>query len=157
MELAAEQAAEQIETWLAAPGGPYETLAIRGLPGSGKAELLRVLAARNPRAVFVDCQGMTAEEIAHRLLAAWGVTESSGSLVSDAFRVGQNGIAFLGNVQWADRFVTSDEANEITHHVLRTLRRCAPHSQMCCRTIGRQTVGAGSGKKRSVAHLRTRG
>ncbi|MGW3099943.1 ATP-binding protein [Streptomyces sp. NPDC001102] len=82
MELAVEQAAEEIETWLAAPGGPYETLAIRGLPGSGKTELLRLLAAWNPRAVFVDCQGMTTEEVAHRLLAAWGVTESYGSLVS---------------------------------------------------------------------------
>ncbi|MGW2239197.1 SUKH-4 family immunity protein [Streptomyces sp. NPDC001759] len=125
MELTPEQAFEQVEAWLAAPSRLYETLAIRGLPGSGKTQLLLELTARNPQAVFVDCQGMTAEEVAHRLLAAWGVTESSGSLVSDALRIRRGGVAFLGNVQWADKFVTSNEANKITQHVIRTLRRLA--------------------------------
>ncbi|WP_427165746.1 hypothetical protein ACQF4J_14295 [Streptomyces sp. C1-1] len=58
MELTPEQAFEQVEAWLAAPSRLYETLALRGLPGSGKTQFLLELTARIPEAVFVDCHGM---------------------------------------------------------------------------------------------------
>lgn len=68
-----EQALERAQTWLAAPpnrGQP--ALAIRGTAGSGKTELLRKLAERMPDAVYLDCRGPRADDIARRLLQAWG-------------------------------------------------------------------------------------
>ncbi|MFE7858344.1 SUKH-4 family immunity protein [Streptomyces sp. NPDC057403] len=124
VELTPEQAIERAEAWLAEPNRLYETLAVRGHSGVGKTRLLLELLARIPQAVYVDCRGMTADDVARHLLATWGVPDAS-SLSSGAQQIQGGGVALLANVQWADQFVTSDEANRITSHVTRTLKRLA--------------------------------
>lgn len=123
MELTPERALEQAEAWLAEPHRLYRTLAVRGVPGSGKTALLSELAARIPGAVHVDCRGRTADDIAHHLLRAWGVTDSPTSLVAGAQRIRSGGVALLGNVQWAGEFVTSSEASLISGRMVRTLKQ----------------------------------
>ncbi|TQJ90406.1 ATP-binding protein [Streptomyces sp. SLBN-31] len=124
MELTPEQAIERVEAWLAEPNRLYETLAVRGQSGVGKTRLLLELSARIPQAVYVDCRGMTADDVARHLLSTWGVPDAS-SLVSGAQHIRGGGVALLANVQWADQFVTSDEASRITQQVTRTLKRLA--------------------------------
>lgn len=124
MELTPEQAMERVEAWLAEPNRLYETLAVRGQSGVGKTRLLLELSARIPQAVYVDCRGMTADDVARHLLSTWGVPDAS-SLVSGAQHIRGGGVALLANVQWADQFVTSDEASRITQQVTRTLKRLA--------------------------------
>ncbi|ELS56971.1 hypothetical protein STVIR_2088 [Streptomyces viridochromogenes Tue57] len=115
MELTLEQALEGAEAWLAAPPNPGQrTLAIRGTAGSGKTELLRTLAEQIPDAVYLDCRGLRAEDIAHRLLQAWGVEDAGRTLADGVRRLTRDGVALLANVQWADECVTSTEATRIT-------------------------------------------
>ncbi|WP_158715603.1 SUKH-4 family immunity protein [Streptomyces sp. NRRL S-481] len=123
MGLTPERALEQAEAWLAEPHRVYRTLAIRGVPGTGKTALLRQLADRIPGAVHLDCQGKTADDIAHHLLHAWGVADPPTSLVAGAQRIQSGGVALLGNVQWADKFVTSSEAVRISQRMIRTLKQ----------------------------------
>ncbi|WP_369172756.1 SUKH-4 family immunity protein [Streptomyces sp. R28] len=123
MELTPEGALEQAEAWLAEPHRLYRTLAVRGVAGSGKTVLLGKLAARIPDAVYVDCRGKTADDVAHYLLRAWGVAESPASLVAGAQRIRSGGVALLSNVQWAGEFVTSSEASRISQRMVGTLKQ----------------------------------
>lgn len=127
VELTLEQALERAQAWLAAPPHPGQrTLAIRGTVGSGKTEFLRTLAEQMPDAVYLDCRGLRAEDIAHRLLQAWGVDDANQTLGDGVRRLTRDGVALLANVQWADEFVTSGEASRITRdlvaHFTRTSR-----------------------------------
>ncbi|MEV8091059.1 hypothetical protein [Streptomyces nigra] len=110
MELTPERALEQAQAWLAEPHRLYRTLAVRGVPGSGKTAFLGELAARIPGAVHVDCRGRGADDIARDLLRAWGVTDAPVSLLSGAQRMRSGGVALLSDVQGAGAFVTSAEA-----------------------------------------------
>ena len=123
MELTPEQALEQGQAWLAEPHRLYRTLAIRGVPGSGKSALLSDLVSRTPEAIHVDCRGRNADDVAHHLLHAWGVSGSPASLVAGAQRMRSGGVAFLSNVQWAGDFVTSSEASRISGPMIRTLQQ----------------------------------
>lgn len=123
MELTPEGALEHAEAWLAEPHRLYRTLAVRGVAGSGKTALLGELAARVPGAVHVDCRGKTADDVAHHLLRAWGVTDSPPSLVAGAQRIRSGGVALLSNVQWAGEFVTSSDAGLISQSMIRTLKQ----------------------------------
>ncbi|MEU9502736.1 SUKH-4 family immunity protein [Streptomyces sp. NPDC048196] len=121
--MTAESAMARVESWLAEPHRLYETFAIRGAAGTGKTRLLQQLASRVPDAVYLDCRGLTAEEVAHRLLRAWGAEYGAVSLAEAARKVRDTGVAFLANVQWAGPLVSSNEPSRITQQVLRTLKR----------------------------------
>ncbi|MFE7894206.1 SUKH-4 family immunity protein [Streptomyces sp. NPDC057412] len=121
MELTPERALEQALAWLAEPHRLYRTLAVRGVPGSGKTAFLSELAARIPGAVHVDCRGKSADDIARDLLRAWGVTDAPVSLLSGAQRIRSGGVALLSDVQWAGAFVTSAEAGRICGRMISTL------------------------------------
>ncbi len=54
VELTPGQAFERVEAWLAEPHPLYETLAIQGVPGVGKTQLLQELSAHMPDAVYVN-------------------------------------------------------------------------------------------------------
>ncbi|MFC8248201.1 SUKH-4 family immunity protein [Streptomyces chartreusis] len=123
MELTPARALEQAEAWLAEPHRLYRTLAVRGASGSGKTALLDELATRIPGAVHVDCRGKSADDIAHHLLRAWRVGESPDSLIAGARHIRSDGVALLGNVQWAGEFVTSSEARRISQRMIRTLKQ----------------------------------
>jgi hypothetical protein len=119
VELTPEQAMERAQAWLAAPPNPGQpALAVRGTAGSGKTDLLRKLAERMPDAVYLDCRGMRAEDIARRLLQAWGVVDAGQNLADGVHRLTQDGVALLANVHWADECVTSGEASRITRDLV---------------------------------------
>ncbi|MFG2207464.1 SUKH-4 family immunity protein [Streptomyces sp. NPDC048638] len=120
-----DNAMARIESWLDEPHRLYETFAIRGAAGSGKTQLLQDLAVRIPNSVFIDCQGLTAESVALRLLKAWQVECGSEPLFHAARRIKDGGVALLANVQWAGRLVSSNESSRITQNVLRTLKMAA--------------------------------
>ncbi|WP_374991287.1 AAA family ATPase [Streptomyces sp. LHD-70] len=79
----------------------YRTFAIRGAAGSGKTELLQKLSERIPGSVYVDCQGLRADEVARRLLTHWGVADEQRSLADGARTMRQGGVALLANVHQA--------------------------------------------------------
>ncbi|MGW6955551.1 SUKH-4 family immunity protein [Streptomyces chartreusis] len=115
MELTLEQALEKAQTWLTAPPNPGQpALAVRGKAGSGKTEFLRRLAEQLPEAVYLDCRGLRADDIARRLLQAWGVDDPGQTLIDGVHRLTRDGVALLANVHWADDCVTSSEASRIT-------------------------------------------
>ncbi|WP_192806229.1 SUKH-4 family immunity protein [Streptomyces sp. SS1-1] len=120
-----DRALEQAENWLATPHRLHPALAIRGPAGAGKTGLLRALAERLPNAVYVDCQGLHAADIARHLLEAWGIAHKRLSLPDAARSIQQDGIALLANVHWADSLVTSNEPSRITQDMVGHFRRSA--------------------------------
>lgn len=125
MELTPEMALEQAESWLATPHRLHPTLAIRGAAGASKTELLRELSERMPDAVYLDCQGLEAGEIARHLLQEWGVAPEGRSLAAAARAMTRDGVALLANVHWADSLVTSNEPSRITQDMVNHFRRSA--------------------------------
>lgn len=123
--MTAESAMARIESWLEEPHRLYETFAIRGAAGAGKTRLLQGLADRIPDAVYLDCTGLTAEDVAFRLLNTWQADSGAGPLSEAARRIRSGGVALLANVQWAGPLVSSNEASRITRDVLRTMKRSA--------------------------------
>lgn len=123
--MTAESAMAHIEAWLEEPHRLYETFAIRGAAGTGKTRLLQGLADRIPEAVYLDCQGLTAEDVALRLLNTWQAEPGTLPLFEAARKIRSGGVALLANVQWAGPLVSSNEASRITRNVLRTLRMAA--------------------------------
>ncbi|MFD3421252.1 hypothetical protein [Streptomyces decoyicus] len=123
--MTAESAMARIESWLEEPHRLYETFAIRGAAGAGKTRLLQSLADRIPDAVHLDCTGLTAEDVALRLLNTWQADSGAGPLSEAARGTRSGGVALLANVQWAGPLVSSNEASRITRDVLRTMKRSA--------------------------------
>ncbi|MEU8783654.1 SUKH-4 family immunity protein [Streptomyces sp. NPDC048637] len=123
--MTADSALARIEAWLEKPHRLYETFAIRGAAGTGKTRLLQGLADRIPEAVYIDCQGLTAEDAALRLLNTWRAEPGTLPLFEAARRITSGGVALLANVQWAGPLVSSNEASRITRNVLRPLRMSA--------------------------------
>lgn len=125
LELTLERALEQAESWLATPRRLHPALAVRGAAGTGKTELLRQLSERTPGAVYLDCQGLEAADVARSLLQAWGVAHDGRSLAAAARAITQDRVALLANVHWADSFVTSTEPSRITQGMVGHFRRSA--------------------------------
>ncbi|MFC9237427.1 SUKH-4 family immunity protein [Streptomyces decoyicus] len=123
--MTAQSALARIESWLEEPHRLYETFAIRGAAGTGKTRLLKSLADRIPDAVYLDCAGLTAEDVALRLLNTWQADSGARPLSEAARRIRSGGVALLANVQWAGRLVSSNEASRITRDVLRPMKRSA--------------------------------
>ncbi|MGX1885416.1 SUKH-4 family immunity protein [Streptomyces sp. NPDC055287] len=61
---------------------------------------------------------MGADDVARRLLRAWGVTDEAETLTDGVRRLTRDGVALLANVHWAGEFVTSGEASRITNDVV---------------------------------------
>ncbi|MFD6311472.1 SUKH-4 family immunity protein [Streptomyces nigra] len=120
-----DSALHQAEAWLATPHRLHPALAIRGAAGSGKTALLQEFSERLPNAIYVDCQGLEAADIARRLLREWGVPYEGRSLADAARAITQDGIALLANLHWADSLVTSNEPSRITQDMVGHFRRSA--------------------------------
>ncbi|MFC7911422.1 AAA family ATPase [Streptomyces nigra] len=78
VSLTPDSALHQAEAWLATPHRLHPALAIRGAAGSGKTALLQELSERLPNAIYVDCRGLEAADIARRLLREWGSRMRAG-------------------------------------------------------------------------------
>ncbi|CAM5556053.1 hypothetical protein [Streptomyces viridochromogenes] len=77
-----ERALEQAQAWLVEPHRLYRTLAVRGVPGSGKTAFLSELASRISGAAHVDCRVRSADDFVTNLPGAWGVTDSDSPWVA---------------------------------------------------------------------------
>ncbi|MCZ9347934.1 hypothetical protein NGM37_60680, partial [Streptomyces sp. TRM76130] len=109
----AEDADEAIVSWLADPPEHAPKLTLRGSPGAGKTALLAALHAELPGSFFLDCRGVTAQEVLDRLLLHFGLEvrrRPSGDPLRDTLAGLRRGsIVFLANVQWAGTLYSSTE------------------------------------------------
>ncbi|MFJ9410997.1 SUKH-4 family immunity protein [Streptomyces sp. NPDC101393] len=108
-----DQAWAQVQEWLDLPVRRRKRLRVTGQRCSGKSAFLREIAERTPGAVFVDCLGLTAEEVAVRVWGAAGAAPGPEELLGGraALRASLRGdhTVLLANAQWAGRTHTSSE------------------------------------------------
>ncbi|MFE0520458.1 SUKH-4 family immunity protein [Streptomyces sp. NPDC058954] len=137
----AEDADQEIVSWLADPPGHAPKLVLHGSPGVGKTGLLRGLHEELPGSLFLDCRHLTAEQVLSRLLAHFGLQvrrrPMSDPLTDTLTGLRRGGIVFLANVQWAGPFRSSTDPDLIDRligrfssqgrgHVLPVLERLEP-------------------------------
>ncbi|MFG2274979.1 SUKH-4 family immunity protein [Streptomyces chartreusis] len=112
-----EEADDEIVGWLADPPRHTPRLVLRGAPGVGKTAVLAGLHKQIPGSFFLDCRGLTADQVLRRLLAYFGLEVVRRPLV-DPLRdtlagLRRGGIVFLANVQWAGALCSSTESRLI--------------------------------------------
>ncbi|MGW4755612.1 SUKH-4 family immunity protein [Streptomyces chartreusis] len=113
----AEEADDEIVGWLADPPRHTPRLVLRGAPGVGKTAVLAGLHEQIPGSLFLDCRGLTADQVLRRLLAYFGlevVRRPLGDPLRDTLAgLRRGGIVFLANVQWAGTLCSSTESRLI--------------------------------------------
>ncbi|MGR6973100.1 SUKH-4 family immunity protein [Streptomyces cynarae] len=113
----AEEADQEIVSWLANPPKHTPKLTLRGSPGAGKTALLAGLHEELPGSLFLDCRGLTADQVLGRLLGHFGLQvrhRPLGDPLKDTLAgLRQGGIVFLANVQWAGTLYSSTESDLI--------------------------------------------
>ncbi|WP_330356675.1 SUKH-4 family immunity protein [Streptomyces chartreusis] len=113
----AEEADDEIVVWLADPPRHTPRLVLRGAPGVGKTAVLAGLHGQIPGSLFLDCRGLTADQVLRRLLAYFGlevVRRPLGDPLRDTLAgLRRGGIVFLANVQWAGALCSSTESRLI--------------------------------------------
>ncbi|MFJ9589883.1 SUKH-4 family immunity protein [Streptomyces acidicola] len=104
-------------SWLADPPKHAPKLVLRGSPGVGKTALLAGLHEELSRSFFLDCRGLTADQVLGRLLDHFGLQvrhRPLGDLLKDTLAgLRRGGIVFLANVQWAGPLYSSTESHLI--------------------------------------------
>jgi len=112
-----EEADQEIVSWLADPPKHAPKLALRGSPGVGKTALLAGLHEELTGSFFLDCRGLTADQVLGRLLAHFGLQirrRPLGDPLKDTLAgLRRGGILFLANVQWAGTLCSSTEPDLI--------------------------------------------
>ncbi|MCT9079505.1 SUKH-4 family immunity protein [Streptomyces fulvoviolaceus] len=113
----ADEADEEIVSWLADPPKHAPKLTLRGSPGVGKTALLAGLHEELPGSFFLDCRGLTADQVLGRLLDHFGLQvrrRPLGDPLKDTLAgLRRGGILFLANVQWAGTLHSSAEPDLI--------------------------------------------
>ncbi|MFE9441508.1 SUKH-4 family immunity protein [Streptomyces sp. NPDC006602] len=113
----AEEADQEIVGWLTDPPKHAPKLVLRGSPGVGKTALLAELHAELPGSFYLDCRGLTADQVLERLLSHFGLQvrhRALGNPLKDALAgLRRGGIVFLANVQWAGTLQSSTEPDLI--------------------------------------------
>lgn len=112
-----EEADDEIVGWLADPPRHTPRLVLRGAPGVGKTAVLAGLHEQIPGSFFLDCRGLTADQVLRRLFAHFGlevVRRPLGDALRDTLAgLRRGGILFLANVQWAGTLCSSTESRLI--------------------------------------------
>ncbi|MFF4883160.1 SUKH-4 family immunity protein [Streptomyces nigra] len=127
-----EDAELEVLDWLIDPPEPAPMLLLRGSPGVGKSALLAALHEELPDALFLDCRGLTADDVLDRLLTHFGLEVRHRPLrdpLGDALAgMRTGGIVLLANVQWAGRlFSSAGEAHGIQRVAAQFSRRGQGH------------------------------
>ncbi|MCX4457248.1 SUKH-4 family immunity protein [Streptomyces sp. NBC_01728] len=116
---------QRIEEWLTSSGSNRQPFLVLGPARCGKSELIKAAAERIDGALLLDCAGLTADEVARRI-----VTETGGNLTPPGRRwprhvlhteVRGDHILLLTNVQWAGVLATSSEPSRIGRDLMRQL------------------------------------
>ena len=132
MTVLREDAELEVLDWLLDPPKPAPMLFLRGSPGVGKSALLAALHEELPDALFLDCRGLTADNVLDRLLTHFGLEIKYRPLrdpLEDALAgMRAGGIVLLANVQEAGRLFSSpDEAYDIQRVAAQFSRRGQGH------------------------------
>ncbi|MFJ9122379.1 SUKH-4 family immunity protein [Streptomyces sp. NPDC102394] len=113
----AEDADQELVSWLADPPHHAPKLLLYGSPGAGKTALLSSLHEELPGSLFLDCRHLTAEQVLSRLLRHFGLQVRrrplSDPLTDTLSGLRKGGIVLLANVQWAGPFHSSTDSELI--------------------------------------------
>ncbi|MGW1958232.1 SUKH-4 family immunity protein [Streptomyces sp. NPDC001920] len=113
----ADEADGKIVSWLANPPKHTPKLALRGAPGVGKTALLAGLHEQLPGSFFLDCRGLTADQVLRQLLTHFDlqpIHRPLGDPLQDTLAgLRRGGIVILANVQWAGTLCSSTEPHLI--------------------------------------------
>ncbi|OEJ42956.1 hypothetical protein AR457_01380 [Streptomyces agglomeratus] len=130
------EAERVIGDWLVEPRQRGSVLPVLGDPGVGKTALLARIRERFPSSVAVDCRGLTMDEVAHRLLAEFGVDlgnpRGREPLFDMVAKLRNDAIVLLSNVQWSGSLYTSSEPDRIAGPLATTF---GAHSRGCVRVV----------------------
>ncbi|WP_333756736.1 SUKH-4 family immunity protein [Streptomyces sp. IBSBF 3352] len=120
----AELALTRALRWINRPRDTSAWMWIGGRAGSGRTVLLREVVARHPGAVYVDCAGRSAEEVARDVATSLGIpaTDSfTGNFATIAHQITDDPVVVLANTQWAGRLRTSREPDRVLDQVASAL------------------------------------
>lgn len=128
----------RLTEWLQEPGPGHLKLAVTGPVGSGKTSGVRQAEAAcretgEDISTSVDCRGLAADDVATRLISAWGCDErfrrTRKAPLTEAFAHWTHGkeraIVLFSNVQWAGVTATSTEPGRVLTQVIVPLLRAA--------------------------------
>ncbi|MEV6568791.1 SUKH-4 family immunity protein [Streptomyces kronopolitis] len=128
----------RLTEWLQGSGQDHLTLAVSGPVGSGKTSVVGQAEeacrdAGDDISTSVDCRGLTADDVATRLIGAWGGDErfrrTRKAPLAEAFAHRTHGkeraVVLFSNVQWAGGTATSTEPGRVLTHVIVPLLRAA--------------------------------
>ncbi|MEV8091053.1 SUKH-4 family immunity protein [Streptomyces nigra] len=102
--------------WIDRPRDHGAWMWIGGRAGSGRTALLREVVVRHPAALYVDCTGKSAEDVAREVAAALGLRATDSFKGNFATVVGQitdDPVVILANTQWAGRLRTTREPERV--------------------------------------------
>ncbi|MER7987351.1 ATP-binding protein [Streptomyces noursei] len=103
--------------WLEQAGPSGTVLQVSGPPGVGKTQLLADLGQRFPAAVTLDCRGLTADQVAHAVLAGLGLridpSRDREPLRDALARHDGDAVVLLANAQWAGPLFSSREPTRV--------------------------------------------
>ncbi|WP_338906221.1 ATP-binding protein [Streptomyces nigra] len=111
-------------------------LSLLGPVGMGKTALLRRMHERFPSSIFMDCSGLTMDEVARRLLAESGIDavdpRSKDPLFDAVVKIRRDAVVLLANVHWSGPLFTSREPDRIAGSLVTTF---GAHSRGCVRVV----------------------
>ncbi|MDQ0993410.1 SUKH-4 family immunity protein [Streptomyces sp. V3I7] len=112
--------------WIDKPRDSSAWLWFGGNEGAGKTALLQEIAGRHPDSIFLDCAGMSCEEVARRLADSFGVAAPNSydcNFAQAVTRITTGPVVILANTQWAGSIRTTREPERVIHEVVQTLIR----------------------------------
>ncbi|MFI8295201.1 ATP-binding protein [Streptomyces nigra] len=125
-----------VSDWLAEPRRSGSVLSLLGPFGMGKTELLRRMHERFPSSIFMDCSGLTMDEVTRRLLAEFGIDavdpRSKDPLFDAVVKIRRDAVVLLANVHWSGPLFTSREPDRIAGSLVTTF---GAHSRGCVRVV----------------------
>ena len=111
-------------------------LPVLGPAGVGETALLKRLHERFPSSIYIECSGLTVDEVARRLLAEFSIDAvdlwSKDPLFDAVVKIRRDAIILLADVQWAGPLFTSREPDRIAGSLATTF---AAHSRGCVRVV----------------------
>ncbi|MFJ3658202.1 ATP-binding protein [Streptomyces nigra] len=100
-----------VSDWLAEPRRSGSVLSLLGPVGMGKTALLRRMHERFPSSIFMDCSGLTMDEVTRRPLAEFGIDavdpRSKDPLFDAVVKIRRDAVVVLANVHWSGPLFTS--------------------------------------------------
>ncbi|MGW4087424.1 ATP-binding protein [Streptomyces sp. NPDC004822] len=125
-----------VNDWLTESRRRGSVLPVLGPAGVGKTAFLKRLHEQFPSSIYIECSGLTVDEVARRLLAEFSIDAvdlwSKDPLFDAVVKIRRDAIILLADVQWAGPLFTSREPDRIAGSLATTF---AAHSHGCVRLV----------------------